>query len=228
MKTLVILHGWKSSPEKWVAVKGEIAKAGIKVIIPDLPGFKNPLSKPWNLDDYALWFHSFVASQNISQFYLLGHSFGGRMAIKIASKNPQNIQAVILVSSAGIKRVIGFWKKIVMRIAKGFRILNRFSLLRRFFYKFIVRQTDYVNTSGHLTETFKNIINEDLEPRLKEIKLPVCLVWGKADKITPLSDAHIMKEKIANSQLFEMDGIGHAPYLENPKALARLILDFIC
>ena len=89
MKTLIILHGWRSSKERWQNVKQNIESSGIKVIAPDIPGFKpeTALREPWNLDNYVEWFKGFLAEQRISgQFFLLGHSFGGRILIKFSVK----------------------------------------------------------------------------------------------------------------------------------------------
>lgn len=224
MKTLFILHGWKSSKEKWKEVKEKLEEKGIEVIIPDIPGFKTDLEKAWNLDDYVNWFLSF--SQKKEKFFLLGHSFGGRIAIKFATKFPEKLEGLILVSSAGIKKKTPFFVRIFQKF-KFFSFFPGYSLLRKFFYKFILRKTDYLQTKGNLRETFKNIVSEDLTHLLNKIKTKTLILWGEKDKITPLSDAFLMKEKIKNSKLEILEGTSHAPYLENPCLLSEKIFNFI-
>lgn len=227
MKTLIILHGWQSSKERWEKVKKEIGKEDIEVIIPDLPGFKKEagLNRTWNLNDYVEWFNKFSQSQE--NFFLLGHSFGGRIAIKFTAKYPEKIKGLILVSSAGIKPKKSFLISVFVPIFKIFSFLPGYSFLREVFYKYILRKTDYLKAKGAVKETFKKIIEEDLTSYLSKIKIPTLILWGKSDKSTPLADAYLMKEKIKNSKLEIFKKVSHAPHLEKPEILSKKILEFL-
>ena len=239
MKNLIILHGWQSSKEKWQIVKEDIEKAGIRVYTPDIPGFKpdNRLTQPWNLDNYIEWFYQYVSDEKIPEgYFLLGHSFGGRMTIKIAADRKQKPKGVILVSAAGIKREPNLYVKILAEFARIIKELkiedvpllkSIFKLSRSFFYKYILRRTDYYNTQGFLKDTIKNVLNEDLTSRLDKINTPTLIVWGKEDKVTPLEDAYLMKSKIKHSKLELLDRVGHTPYKETPIKLAQLVTKFI-
>jgi pimeloyl-ACP methyl ester carboxylesterase len=225
-QSLIILHGWQSSKEKWSKVKEVIEREGVKVIIPDLPGFKekNKLERAWNIDNYVNWFKDF--SHDKEKFFLLGHSFGGRVSIKFASKHPERLEGLILVSSAGIKNQERPISKLIP-LLKKFSFLPGYSFLRKAFYKFIIRKTDYLYVDGMLKETFKKVIEEDLTPILSQIKARTLILWGQKDKITPLANARLMKERIGESRLEVLEGIGHTPYLEDPEGLAEKILTFI-
>jgi pimeloyl-ACP methyl ester carboxylesterase len=229
--TIIILHGWGSSKEKWQEVKENLEKQGLKVVVPDLPGFKKEteLKKPWNLDNYIDWFKNF--SSEISEpFFLLGHSFGGRIGIKFAAQHPEKLKGLILVSSAGIKHKRTFKQNLFFQITKignKFSFLPFFNLFRKAFYKFIVREKDYIHTQGFLKDTFKKIITEDLTGYLEKIKTFTLIIWGEKDKMTPLSDAHLMNKKITNSKLEVLKNIGHSPHRETPKILVEKIINFI-
>jgi len=228
MKTLIILHGWQSSKEKWQKVKEQIEKENIEVIVPDLPGFKTELTEVWNLDDYLDWFYDFSLSKE--KFFLLGHSFGGRLAIKFALRHPGKLNGLILVSAAGIKHKKTSFELFLSKIAKvgnEFHFFPFFSFFRKIFYRFIVRKTDYLKTEGVLKETFKKIVAEDLTPFLPQVQIPTLIIWGKNDKITPLEDAYLLKEKIKNSELEVLENAGHSPYLEVPEELAKIIIQFL-
>jgi pimeloyl-ACP methyl ester carboxylesterase len=240
MKTLIILHGWQSSKEKWQAVEQGIKEQGIKVILRDLPGFKKEteLNRPWNLDDYVEWFKVFSEQGEVGSrgelaepFFLLGHSFGGRIAIKFAAKYPEKVKGLILVSSAGIKRknLHRLHRFNLCKFAQKFSFVPFYPFLRKIFYKYILRKTDYINAEKmpYLKETFKNIIQEDLFPYLSQIKTPTLIIWGEKDKITPLSDAYSMNKEIQNSKLEILKGVGHTPYLEKPEILAQKIKIFV-
>lgn len=244
MKILVVLHGWQSSKEKWQGVKENLEKEGIRVIVPDIPGFKpeTALQKTWNLDDYLYWFKDFLAKEKnlcpalAEGFFLLGHSFGARISLKFAKSNPEELKGLILVSAAGIKKRYTFFEKIFQWLVKKVRVLKieemPFSwgiieFLKKIFYRFILRKTDYFKASGFLKETIKNILNEDLTLILGEISSPTLILWGEKDRITPLKDAFLMKEKIKNSKLEILKGLGHVPHLEKPQVLAQKINEFL-
>lgn len=243
MKTLIILHGWQSSKEKWQRVKEEIESADIKVAVPDIPGFKpaTKLSKPWTLNDYLNWLKALTDNSSLidireefSDIFLLGHSFGGRLAIKFAATYPEKLRGLILVSAAGVKREKNIFNLTFLAVAKfvqsvlkllGFKKFEPF--LRKMFYSYILRKTDYLKLSGHLRETMKNVLAEDITPLLEKISLPTLIVWGKKDKITPLKDAYLMKQKIQNSQLEILEKIGHSPHLENHQLLCQKVKSFL-
>lgn len=224
MNTLFVLHGWRSSKEKWERVKERLEKKGIEVIIPDIPGFKKDLERPWNLDNYVNWFFNF--SQKREKFFLLGHSFGGRIAIKFAVKFPEKLEGLILLSSAGIKRKASFFIRFFKKL-KVFSFLPGFPFLRKIFYKFVLRKTDYLKVKGNLKETFRNVISEDLTPFLEKIRTKTLILWGEKDKVTPLADGYLMKKKIKDSELEIFKDLSHTPHLENPQLLSEKILNFI-
>ncbi len=237
MKTLLILHGWKSSKEKWQKVKELVSISGIKVIVPDLPGFKpeNELKKPWSIDDYIYWLEDFIKEQELqNKFYLLGHSFGGRMAIKYAVKNPEKLNGLILVSGAGItlrpKTKIKFFA-IVTKIGNlifCLPILRLFRPLGKKFIYFLIGKKDYYSIQNQvMKETFKKVIRENLSHLLADINAKTLIIWGDKDKITPIEDAHIINKKIKNSKLEVLKNIDHTPYLENFKLLSQKIIEFI-
>jgi pimeloyl-ACP methyl ester carboxylesterase len=244
MKTLIILHGWQSSKEKWQKVKAIIENSGIRVICPDIPGFKHEteLKEPWNLDNFINWFKDFVFSQELENpeikdgFYLLGHSFGGRMTIKIASQNLFKLNGIILVAAAGVKRNSTFYKEtfgLGAKLIKAFRLgdhaltKNVYNFLRIFFYHYIIRKTDYLNATGAMSETIRNILTEDLKDKLDKIIVPTKIIWGDKDNYTSVNDAYFINEKIKNSELEVYKKIGHMPYLECPEKLAESIIEFI-
>ncbi len=236
MKTLIILHGWQSSSERWQRVKEKLQGEEFRVIVPDLPGFKpeTELERAWNLDDYVEWLNNF--SQDKGNFFLLGHSFGGRLAIKFANKYSYKLHGLFLVSAAGIKKQKTFYGRILKsggEVVKGLKIdempMTRsiWQLFREFFYRYILRKTDYLRTSGWLKETIKNILEEDLTPLLENIKVPVYIIWGDKDKITPLEDAYLMKKMIKFSQLEILRNVGHKPHMESPDLLVQKIKEIL-
>ena len=226
----LILHGWGRGLISWIDVQDELSKY-FKVFVLDLPGFgKSDLPpKAWNMDDYVSFILSFAKKIGINNFYLLGHSFGGSLAIKLSAQNQGNIKKLILVDSAGKRQGKNFFKKALSRttsLIKIFSFLPGYSFFRRCFYKFILRSTDYVNASGIMKEVFKNVVSEDLSDTWQNIAIPTLIIWGRRDNITPIADAYLMNKEITNSQLKIFD-CGHGVHYEKPKEFIKAILGFL-
>jgi pimeloyl-ACP methyl ester carboxylesterase len=234
MEKVLILHGWGSSAQKWEKIRYFLEQNGIRVFIPDLPGFGgNPApTNPWTVDDYVNWVKEYIDENNLSEFFLAGHSFGGRIGIKFALKYPEKLKGLILISAAGIrpKETKLFYFKVISALVSIFRkfsFLPGYNFLRRVFYKKILRKADYLKTKGVMKETFKKVIEEDLKDLFSEIKTPTLILWGKIDKTTPLEDAYFMNDKIKGSKLEVLDGLSHLIHLEDPGLLSQKIMSFI-
>lgn len=235
-RPLLILHGWGSSSNSWIKIQKILAGQGFKVIVPDFPGFgKSGTPRiPWNIDDYIEWLKNFIGETKIkTPLFLLGHSFGGRIAIKFTVKYPQKIKYQILLASAGIKSVPTVKQKIFFRLAQFGNHLFSKKPLRRFksstqqiFYQ-IIRQMDYLKVNQVMRETIKKVLIEDLLDFLPKIKRKTLIVWGKQDKVIPIKYAHTMKEKIPDSQLIVLPDSGHSLQLDNPEKLVKVITRFL-
>ena len=233
MTPILILHGWGwpiSSPQ-WAMVKGLLEKAGYAVFLPDLPGFgQTPSPKePWTVDDYVEWVRNFCESNNLSRFFLLGHSFGGSVAVKFSIQYPEKVRKLILVDSAGIRRK-RLKKEIQKKVA---HFLNRFSflpfygLIRKIAYRTLFRRSDYLLTEGVMKETYLKVLGEDISDIFSRISVPTLLIWGEKDGITPLEHAYFMKEKIPGAKLEIIPNVTHNPHREAPELLVEKIIQYI-
>jgi len=238
--TILILHGWGGSSDSWIEVQKILSKNGYRVITPDFPGFGKSLtpSIPWGIKDYTELVLNFIKETNLEalsggQFFLLGHSFGGRISVKLAVDFPEKIKGLILCDAAGIRPKMGFKTFTIFWLARiGNAIfspkpLARFKdSIRNVFYAFL-RHKDYVKAKGVMRQTIIKILEDDLSPELPKIKAKTLIVWGEADKIVPLKYGKIFKEKIADSELEVIPKIGHSPHIEVPTKLAAIILNFL-
>lgn len=232
---VLVLHGWGGSSDSWLAFQKILAEEGYKVIVLDFPGFGKSITppEPWDLQDYTNFVLDFTDKLGLEQFFLIGHSFGGRISIKFVIRHPEKVKKLILCDSAGIKPKPGFKTLIIFWMAwLGNAIFTpkhfiRFKdAARNFFYAFL-RNKDYVKANGTMKETIKRVLREDLLSELPQIKIKTLIVWGAVDRMVPLKYAHIFKEKIANSELEIIPKIGHSPHLEVPKKLNEIALKFL-
>jgi len=229
---IVVLHGWNSRPEKWRRVKELLAKKDIAVFTPVLPGFSYELKKAWDLNDYCDWLKVWLEEKKLERVILLGHSFGGRVAIKFVTEHPVLVEKLILINAAGIKDKrwqARFKRGLFKIIAKAGKRLVPGGLddtLRRGLY-FLTGERDYYLAKGLLRETMKLVIEEDLEPLLSKIKLPTLIIWGENDKLTPLWMGREIRDKIVGARLKVLEEIGHNPHLEFPKQLVKTIRQWL-
>ena len=227
----LILHGWGSRARKWREAGELLAENGYRVIVPDLPGFGKS-GKPaiaWNLDDYCDFVNKFVEKLNLSKFYLLGHSFGGALAVKCSLKFPEKIDKLFLVGAACFRRK-AVRKKIfyiTAKILKIFSFIPGYKVFRKGFYKFIVRKSDYPYAEGIMKDIYLKIIKEDLSDFLPLVSISTIIIWGEKDKIKSVKEGHLIQEKIKGSKLEILPDVGHNPYLNNSQRLVGAILNFL-
>jgi len=232
---LLILHGWGGSSVSWVKTQAILARNGFKVITPDLPGFGKSItpSVPWEVKDYSNFILNLTKELNLESFFLLGHSFGGRIAVKFSIAYPEKVRRLILCNASGIKGRPGIKTWLIYQIAKignaifTPKVFARFKDRSRNLFYIFIRHHDYVKADGTMKETLRKVCAEDLLPILSQINIRTLVVWGDKDKMVPVKYAHIFKENIKNSELIILPRIGHSPHLEVPGVLAEIILEFL-
>lgn len=225
---IIILHGWGLRGDVYAPLVSLLKEANFNVYNPDLPGFgKEPLEnlekitdkkdKNYNLDDYVLFLDNFIKQNKITTPIIIGHSFGGRVAVKYVFRNPEKVKKLVLsgvpiIRHKTLKIRIGFLSAILF--GRTFKILP--NSIQDFFRKILYKsmgEWDYYK-AGSLKQVFKNIIGEDLMQYAKEIKIPVLLIWGKDDKVVPVQDIEKIKQIMPGAKSFVIIGIGHkAPYM---------------
>lgn len=225
----LVLHGWGSSSDKWIEEAEIISKKGYKVIIPDLPGFglSDKLEAPWTVNNYVKWLEEFTKAINAENFYLLGYSFGGALAVKITVKYPQRVQKLFLVAAAVIRKKTTD-KNLSAKISKFIKLfyfLPYYKFFRKAVYKFIIKKSDYVYTEGIMKQTYLNVIADDISFNLPFIKVPTVIIWGDRDQAVPIEDAHLINEKIKNSKLVIIPGADHLLHKKLPEILAEKVIE---
>ncbi|MBU0618689.1 alpha/beta hydrolase [Patescibacteria group bacterium] len=233
VQNLLILHGWNSQLSRWQALAAELKKAGFEVFLPVLPGFKNgpKLKQAWELADYICWVEKLIKDQKIAQPIIIGHSFGGQLAAAVALHNQRQLKGLVLAGAAVIRGQRSFKTSFFYVLAKLGRVvcwLPPFCLLvkplRRLLYK-AAGEKDYYQAQGFLRPTMQNIINQDLTGQLHKITAPTLILWGEADRDTPLKQAKQLKQLISNSQLKIYPG-RHGFIFDQSKKITADIIKF--
>lgn len=224
-ETVVILQGWGTDLGVYDSVAGSINDK-YRVIQFDLPGFggSDEPKEAWNVDAFADFFCKFMQALNIKKATLIGHSYGGRIIIKLAARDniPFEIKNIVLIDSAGIMPKRSFKQKFNIRKYKVLKKIVNVKLIYALFPELIddwrSRQgsADYRNASPIMRQCMVMAVNEDLTELLPYIKQDTLLIWGDKDTATPISDGRLMEERIKNSGLCVLEGCGHFSFLEKP------------
>jgi alpha-beta hydrolase superfamily lysophospholipase len=160
----------------------------------------------------------------------VGHSNGGRIAIRMAATEPRRAARLVLVDSAGIrpKRTLRYYRRVGMaKVGKyAARYLGAPGERLRARIVGRVASSDYA-AAGEMRPTLVRLVNSDLREYLPRISAPTLLVWGAEDTDTPLADAHLMEKLIPDSGLVVLDGAGHYSYLDQSARFARIVTHFI-
>lgn len=231
----VILQGWGTSYELYDIIADTI-KDRYRVVQFDLPGFgkSEEPETSWSVEDYASFFLRFLKALGIGKCMLIGHSYGGRIIIRLASGHPDiDITRIVLIDSAGVMPVRTFRQKCRQLSYKLLKSIFANKLIYWLFPEVIddwrSRQgsEDYRRATPVMKGALVKAVNEDLTDRLPLITQETLLIWGDADTATPMRDARIMEEKIPNAGLCVIPGTGHFSYAENPRMFTEILNAFI-
>lgn len=235
---VVFLHGWGASIDSFNSLYDLVSKK-YRVVALDLPGFgkSDRLIKSFFVDDYADIVEEFIGKivdRSDEKVILVGHSYGGRIIIKLNSRKNLlfDIDKNILIDAAGIKEKLSLetkFKIYTFKLIKNIYNLlpiseeikkNKIDELRNKY-----GSSDYKNADPILKETLVKAVNEDLTSLLKNMK-ETLLIWGDKDTATPLWMAKIMKKEIGNSGLVILNG-GHFSFIDDFYTFVEVIKSYL-
>lgn len=230
---VIVMHGWGCKASTVSVLAGAAAGSGTTVYNLDLPGFggSSEPAEVWSIDRYTALLEEFVSRNGIANPVLIGHSFGGRMAILYASRNP--VSKLILVDAAGIKprRSPKYYFKVYS--FKAAKNILPFMVGRSRAGEIIDKwrgkagSSDYAAASPRMRAIMSRVVNEDLSDRLPLIKAPTLLIWGEKDTATPMRDARKMERTIPDAGLVSYPEAGHFSFLDRPGQTVAVIKSFL-
>lgn len=220
-KTIVLLHGWGQNVEM-MDMLGKPFANSFRIINIDLPGFgkSEEPSAVWDLDDYVEMVELLLKELKVKNPILVGHSFGGRVAIKFASIH--DTAKVVLLGSpfrpSGKKSL----KTKILKFLKRVPLLNKLEG----WAKTKLGSRDYRNASEIMRGVLVKAINEDLTDNAKHIKAPVLIIFGDQDAEVPVSEAEVLEKLINNAGLVVYPGCTHYAYLERLNQTIAVLKEF--
>ena len=209
MRRLVLLHGWGQDKRTW---QGLLETFGNEAVAWDLPGFgAEKVEEEWGVPEYAEWVERKIKKEGWSRqtrLVLMGHSFGGRIAAEIASKQPEWLAGLILYGAPCLYRPS--WKIVMIKhLAKRWRW---FKLIKRLVVSSELADAD----KKGLGKVFRRVVVYDQTEQLSTIKVPTLVLWGEKDGAVPVAMAKEMNSLIDKSKLEIVEDGGHNVHLSNP------------
>lgn len=231
---VLLLHGWGSSVDAWRGIIGQFS-GSFRMVAVDFPGFggSDLPPEPWDVERYVRFTLRFMEAVGLKDPILFGHSFGGRIILKMVGTGRANPPKIVLIDSAGVKPRKTVKHRIKLYSFKTVKFLLTLPFLRRHTAGLLASargyfgSSDYNSTPEALRRTFVLVVNEDLIPYLPSISAPTLLVWGENDTMTPLSDAKKMERYIPDAGLCVIKGAGHFSFAERPYEVHRILQSFL-
>ena len=245
-KPLVLLHGWSMSHAVFLEL-AELLAEDFRLLIPDLPGHGNSASvEPCSLDAMAVALGHWLTALAVEPVALLGWSLGGQVAMTLALTRPALVERLVLISttprfcaapdwSAGLPlgelRALrrGLQRRYLATMGEFFDLQfvgeEMSAARRREILGFAVRSSKLPEPTQAL-ETLELLGREDLRPRVPEIRQPALILHGEADRIIPFAAGAYLAAHLPAAELCALEGVGHAPFLSNPKQVAAQLMRF--
>ena len=197
-------------------------------LAPDLPGFGSspPPEEVIGAEGYAQ-----IVAALLSVFseppVVVGHSFGGRVAVCLASRHPDRVGPLVLTGAPLVRLQPPRRPPLTYRAV---RALHQKGLISDAAMESIRKRrgsADYRAASGVMRSVLVKVINESYEDQLRALNRPVRLLWGSEDREVPLEvarrSAEILRDGGSQVDLRILDGVGHHVPLEAPQELRRAI-----
>ncbi len=229
-KPIIILHGLMGGLSNFDAVVNYFGDKGYKVIIPELPIYTMSLLKT-NVRSFAKYLHDFIAYKGLDDVILLGNSLGGHIGLYHTKLYPDKVKALIITGSSGLYE---------SAMGGGYTKRGDYEVIKKkaqdVFYDPAVATKEIVdevyatvNDRNKLIKTLaiaKSAIRHNMSKDLPKMNLPVCIIWGKNDIVTPPEVADEFHNLLPDSELHWIDHCGHAAMMEHPDEFNAILAEW--
>ena len=222
-QSIVFLHGWGQNIKMMEPLANHFRNKYNLVII-DLPGFgdSDEPKTAWSLNDYIILLNTFFEKNNIKNPVIVGHSFGGKLALLYASI--YDVNKLIVLASPFKKEISKLsFKTRILKALKKVKALKKFEN----FAKRHIGSDDYRNASPIMREVLTRHINTDITEQVRKIKCPTLIIWGTNDEAVSYDRALELEKLIPNSGLVTYEGCSHYAYLERLHQTIKVLESFL-
>ncbi|MCA0426066.1 MAG: alpha/beta hydrolase [Bacteroidetes bacterium] len=228
-EVLLLLHGLFGALSNWQDVLNHFSQR-YRVVIPLMPIFEMNILK-LSVEGLANFIHDFVEFKGFKRVNILGNSLGGHVALVYVKKYPEKVHSLLLTGSSGLYEN-AFGASYPRKGDKEY-LKQRISLT---FYdpasttdELVDEVFETIQDKGKLLRILtmaKSAIRHNMRKDLPGFKMPVCLIWGKQDTITPPEVCEEFHQLLPNSEKHYIDQCGHAPMMERPVEFNHIASSF--
>lgn len=217
--TVVFGHGWGRSHRDFIPVAEAIAPYARSLLL-DLPGFGETPRPPqnWGSADYADHVAAFVRQKTTGKIIWVGHSYGGRIGLRLGVRHPDLLSGMVLVAAAGVPMQKSLLTQVKSRIRQmQFKWLKSRAADQKEIDALEDRfgSPDYVQSrKTGMRDIFLAAIREDQSPDLHRITVPTTFIYGSNDTETPVETGRRMQALIAGAELVECPEFDHIGVLD--------------
>ncbi len=223
---ILALHGWGRTRRDFDGVVAQVGEDPLPALALDLPGFgASPVpTGVWGADEYAEAVGD-VLGELESPVVILGHSFGGRVALHLANQHPASVGALILT---GVPFLHPAGRR--TRVAPAYKVIRRLHRMKIVSAESMeaARQrygsADYKAAQGIMRQVHVRSVNETYEAQLDAVQCPVHMIWGADDTATPVEVAERALARVARGDLQVYPGVGHLTPLLIPAVLRAAVV----
>jgi pimeloyl-ACP methyl ester carboxylesterase len=224
---VLVLHGWRRTHADFAASFGPGAPGGaLPTLAPDLPGFGATPEPPapWGSGEYAAAVARLLESDDGpgagAAVVVVGHSLGGRVAVRLAAARPDLVAALVLsgaplVATSGRRRRAPAAFRLA-RLARRAHLVGEARMERA---RRRHGSADYRAAEGVMRDVLVRMVNEGYDDALAALRCPVELVWGDDDAEAPPAVARAVADAVPGSRLTLCPGAGHLTPLTVPAEL---------
>ncbi len=223
--TVLCLHGWRRTHADFDPVMA-VARSPLGAVGLDLPGFgaTPPPPEAWGSDDYARRVADVFDEGLADRVVLVGHSFGGRVALSLCQQVPARIERLVLCGVPLLPRSDRRARvALTYRTGRRLRAMGLLSETRMEALRQRYGSPDYRAATGVMRDVFVRVLGEDYRAAMAAVSCPVDLLWGADDTETPVEVAERALGCFPSSSLTVLPGVGHLVPTEAPADLARLV-----
>jgi pimeloyl-ACP methyl ester carboxylesterase len=229
-KPLILLHGLFGALSNFEDLFNHF-KDEYRVIIPMLPLYDMPVVKT-GVKSLAKYVRDFIEHKDLHDVTLLGNSLGGHVSLVYYSQWPERVHSMVLTGSSGLYEN-AFGNEYPR---KGDREFLKEKAKKTFYDPSHVTEDlvdelfDVINDRNKLIRVLaiaKSAIRHNMREELQNFNIPVCLIWGKNDSVTPPEVAVEFEELLPNAELHWIDKCGHAPMMEHPQTFNELLAPWL-
>ena len=215
------MHGYLSSKEAFTR-QIEYFSRFYRVTAIDFLGFGKSaaLSSPYSVGEYAEWLYDVVCALRLKRPHVVAHSFGCRVAVKLASEQKSVFDKIILTGPAGI----------VLKRGLSYRIkVATYRFVKKFAPEYAEKNfgsAEYKTLSPLMKESYKKIVNEDLRGCARRVENSVLILQGNKDKVTTQKEAEIYLSAFPDAKLRVLSG-GHFAFVEDSLTFNLYVEEFL-